>query len=209
VGSAGTGKTTVASTFTESACRRGEKVLYVDLEQSAEALVGSMRSPGIDLEEARRSARLRILNLMPESAGVEQHLLRIFRGLDQFCPDHVIVDAISACRRTAADDLAFDFMLRLLTECKARGITCMFTEQANEYDQRRDQGLSSITSLVDTILALQLIQREYAMERRLLVIKSRGSRHAHEVQRFLITDHGIRLQSPPIATAPRPEEHAP
>jgi len=38
---------------------------------------------------------------MPEAAGVEQHLIRIFEEMDGFGPQHVVVDAISACQRMA------------------------------------------------------------------------------------------------------------
>ena len=51
-GSSGTGKTTIANTFVKAACDRGEKVLYLGFEESEEAMVATMLSPGIDLRPA-------------------------------------------------------------------------------------------------------------------------------------------------------------
>ena len=51
-GSSGTGKTTVANTFVKAACDRGEKVLFLGFEESEEAMVATMLSPGIDLHPA-------------------------------------------------------------------------------------------------------------------------------------------------------------
>ena len=54
-GSSGTGKTTLASTFVQAACRRGERVLYLSFEESKEAIVTAMLSAGIDLGPAIRT----------------------------------------------------------------------------------------------------------------------------------------------------------
>jgi circadian clock protein KaiC len=96
-GPSGAGKTTLACTFARRACDRGERVLYVNFEESAEALVDEMQSTAIDLRPAREDGTLHILAAMPESAGVEQHLLDILDAMDAVPPRHVVVDAISAC----------------------------------------------------------------------------------------------------------------
>jgi circadian clock protein KaiC len=49
-GTAGTGKTSIASSFVDAACRRGEKCLYFAFEESPAQIVRNMRSIGIDLE---------------------------------------------------------------------------------------------------------------------------------------------------------------
>src|SRR6201991_3402153 len=49
-GTAGTGKTSLAASFADAACRRGEHVLYFLFEESAQQLIRNMRSIGIDLQ---------------------------------------------------------------------------------------------------------------------------------------------------------------
>ena len=49
-GTAGTGKTSIASQFVESACKRGERVLYFTFEESPTQLMRNMRSIGINLD---------------------------------------------------------------------------------------------------------------------------------------------------------------
>jgi len=41
-GTAGAGKTTLACVFTRAACLRGERVLYLNFEESAESMVSNM-----------------------------------------------------------------------------------------------------------------------------------------------------------------------
>ena len=53
-GTAGTGKTSIAASFVDAACRRGEKALYFAFEESPDQIIRNMRSIGIDLEQLGR-----------------------------------------------------------------------------------------------------------------------------------------------------------
>jgi circadian clock protein KaiC len=57
-GAPGTGKTTLASVVAQSAAARGERVLFLSFEESAEVIVSSMLSPGIDLQPALQAGTL-------------------------------------------------------------------------------------------------------------------------------------------------------
>jgi circadian clock protein KaiC len=59
-GAAGAGKTTLACTFAQAACLRGERVLYVNFEESPEAMVNNMLSPGLALQALVARGRLAI-----------------------------------------------------------------------------------------------------------------------------------------------------
>ena len=50
-GTAGTGKTSFAAAFVDSACRRGEKCLYMAMEETEDQIIRNMKSIGIDLEQ--------------------------------------------------------------------------------------------------------------------------------------------------------------
>jgi circadian clock protein KaiC len=198
VGASGTGKTTLACTFAAAACRRNEKVLFVSFEESAAALIQAMGNIGIDLGTPHDAGRLRLLSAMPEALGVEEHLHQILRAMDAFAPDHLVVDAVSACRRMGSDHAPFDFLVRLLTHCKSRGITCLYTNQIIDHAEPQDASGIGIASLVDTLVQLRLVARDRALERDLLVIKSRGSNHSLLQHRFAITDEGLEL---PVSAA--------
>jgi len=49
-GTAGSGKTSIASHFVEAACKRQERCLYLSFEESEAQLARNMRSIGVDLE---------------------------------------------------------------------------------------------------------------------------------------------------------------
>lgn len=193
-GSSGTGKTTIANTFAKSACDRGERVLYFGFEESEESMVATMLSPGIDLRPAVKKELLKVATAMPEAFGTEKHLLRAFIAIDECKPDHVIVDAISSFARMGSDRAAFEFGMRLVNRCKDKGITLILTNQSSggADDRIAISGLG-ISSIIDTLLWLRFVEVEDSLKRRLLLIKSRGSKHSNRYHDFLITDHGIEL----------------
>jgi circadian clock protein KaiC len=192
-GTTGTGKTSVASTFVRSACERGEKVLYINFEESQEAMVSGMLSPGIDLRPALQAGRLRLLTAMPEAMGVEEHLSRAFKAMEAFQPEHVIVDAISSCERMGTRMAAFGYLTRVVNACKERGITLILINQTSGFREENEISGIGISSMVDTIIFLRYIEIGGEINRMVLVMKSRGSKHSNQYREFLITDHGIEI----------------
>ena len=198
-GPSGSGKTSLACIFAHAACSRGEKVLYVDFEVAGEVLISGVQSIGLDMRPAlENEIRLHIMTLMPESLGPEQHLLKIIDEINQFAPNHLVVDAISACRRMGGEQAAFDFIFRLMSMCKARGITCIFTNQTTGVEHVTEISGIGVSSLVDAIITLEYYFSEKKMKRQLMVLKSRGSAHSLDYCQMQITDSGIRLCDEPV-----------
>ena len=94
-GNAGTGKTSVAASFADAACRRGEKVLFLAFEESGSQIVRNMRSIGIDLEPWIKRGLLRFNNISPAHCGLELHLATMYQSIDDLDPRVVVVDPIS------------------------------------------------------------------------------------------------------------------
>lgn len=191
VGTAGSGKTTLASLFAQAACRRGERVLYLNFEESPDSLVSSMRSPGLALRPLIKNGTLRVRSYLPEAMGVEEHLFHALHSLDAFRPRHIVVDAISACKRMGSEQAAFEYLMRLLNTCKERGITCVYLNQAMGLDIVAEISGIGVSSLIDTVVLLRHVPVGGTMKRELVVIKSRGSTHSNRFCEFRITDRGI------------------
>ncbi len=197
-GTSGTGKTTLASTFVAAACKRGERVLYLSFEESKEAMITAMLSAGIDLRPSLRSKKLMVQTGLPEAMGSDDHLIRALTAIDEFKPDHVTLDALSACVRMGSEQAAFDYLMRLVSVLKERGITCIMTNQITGMENA-DEELSGIgfSSVVDAVIQLRFVEKEQQISRQVLVVKSRGSAHSHRRQAFNITNRGIEFPEIP------------
>jgi circadian clock protein KaiC len=193
-GSSGTGKTTLASAFARAAARRREKVLFLNFEESQEALVTAMLSAGIDLRPGLRTQRLIVQTALPEAMGSDNHLVRALEAMDSFKPDHVIIDAISACVRMGSEQAAFDYLMRLVSIIKERGITCIMTNQISGM-AGSDEELSGIgfSSVVDAVIQLRFVDTGQEIGRQILILKTRGSGHSNRRESFYITEQGFEF----------------
>ena len=194
-GASGVGKTSLASAFAGSATQKGERVLYVNYEESRDEMVTNMNSIGIDLRPAIQNASLQVESIMPEALGIEEHLYHKMSAINRFQPAYVVMDAISACKRIAGDRAAFDFVMRLVHFCKGRGITVLLTNQVGNSpgdDQFSGMGISSV---IDTIITLWYEDTGNETGRILKVVKSRGTAHSHKYHKFELTGNGIEIEN--------------
>jgi circadian clock protein KaiC len=190
-GSAGTGKTSIGVAMADAACARGERALFVSLEESPAQLVRNMRSIGYDLQRWIDAGLLRIQSVPPTAFGFEEHLARLHRWVDEVGPSIVILDAIASLVRSGEKSDAASVVSRDLDLLKGRGITTVLTTlshgSASEYSE------IEISSLADTWLLLRNHESNGERNRLLFVIKSRGSAHSNQVREFLLTNDGPQL----------------
>ena len=189
-GAAGTGKTTVGTHFLEAACARGERAMVFAFEESGSQMCRNALSVGLDLKQHVDSGLLRFEAARPSLYGLEMHLARMHRDIEQFRPNLVVVDPISALRGPTVELQAT--LLRMIDMLKARGITAVFTSLRtdNAFGEAGDLGLSS---LMDSWVSLQDIEANGERSRILYVIKSRGMSHSNQVREFLMSANGINL----------------
>jgi circadian clock protein KaiC len=194
-GATGTGKTSLASTFARGACENGQKVLYINFEESPDGMLAGMHSIGIDLRPFIESASLRIMSVMPESRGIEEHLYDKITAIRNLQPQHLVVDAISACQRIAGKKASFDFIMRLVHFCKKKSITTVLLNQAKGAGTEDQISGIGISSIIDTIITLRYKDTGNETHRILQVKKSRGSKHSNRYHNYLLTDNGIQFHT--------------
>jgi circadian clock protein KaiC len=191
-GTAGTGKTSLASRFVEAACTRGERVLFFTFEESPDQLVRNMRSIGIHLETGMKSGLLQFRATRPTLYGLETHLTTSIKQINLFKPDIVILDPINAFVVGGNQNEVKIMLLRLVDFLKMKKITAFFTSLSTAGDIMEDTDVS-ISSLIDTWLLLRDIESGGERNRGLYVLKSRGMAHSNQIREFKLTDHGIEL----------------
>ncbi len=191
-GTAGTGKTTVAASFADAACRRGEKTMYFAFEESAQQVVRNMRSIGLDLEQWTGKGILKIVGQRPTIHGLEHHLMSMQFMIDDFRPTTVVVDPVTNLSQVGSLRDVRLMLSRLVDYLKARNITILFTSltQGGTDAELTDVGISS---LADSWLKLQNLEAGGERNRGISILKSRGMAHSNQVREFLLTDQGIDL----------------
>ncbi len=190
-GAAGTGKTSMASAFVDSACRRGERCLYFAYEESPDQIMRNMASVGYNLARWERKGLLRFRASRSTLYGLEQHLVSIYREVNEVHPTVAVFDPITTMR-PIGDEMAIQAMLtRVVDTLKTKGVSALFTSLTHEgIDGQSEAGISS---LMDSWILLRNVESGGERNRLLFILKSRGTAHSNQVREFVLTNRGIRL----------------
>lgn len=191
-GGAGTGKTTLAARMVEAACERGERALFVSFEESTAQLVRNMASVGFDLGRWIDAGLLRVWAARPSAFGLEMHLAKLLGVIDEFEPEVVALDAMTALDHVGEPDQVTSMVTRSFDLMKSKGITAVGTSlTAGGADV--ESSSVNVTSLVDTWVFLRNVESNAERNRLLFVRKSRGTAHSNQVREFALTGRGIEL----------------
>jgi circadian clock protein KaiC len=191
-GTAGTGKSTIAAHFVDAACKRGERALFFAFEESQEQIIRNMRSIGIDLEKYVKQGLLKFKNSRPSNFGLEVHLTLIYKVIQEFEPQVVVVDPVTNFLAVADSTDTKAMLTRLIDFLKTRQITAMFTSLTGSTSEIEDSEVG-VSSLMDAWILVKNIESNGERNRGLYVLKARGIAHSNQVREFLLTDHGIEL----------------
>jgi len=190
-GTAGSGKSSVASSFADDTCRRGRRCLYWSLEESAGQLLRNMASIGIDLGRHARSGLLAFHTVRPTLYGLEGHLVTLHGLVERFKPFAVIVDPVSNLDSIGNEREIKAMLTRMIDFLKNRGVTSLFT--ALTADDSVNTSTAGISSLIDTWIQLRMVESANERNRLLYLLKSRGMGHSNQMREFVMTGSGIDL----------------
>lgn len=194
-GSPGTGKSSIAAKFIETACQRGERAMYFAYEESKAQIVRNMRSIGIDFEPWIEQGLLEIHASRPTHLGHEQHLVVMHDLVRAFRPTVVAVDPISNLFMARDDAEVKPTLMRLIDWLKKDQITAILTSLTSGGDATSEPEDSQVgvSSLMDTWLLLRNSEIAGERNRTIFVRKSRGMAHSNQVREFILSDTGIDL----------------
>ncbi|MCW2926492.1 MAG: circadian clock protein KaiC [Thermoleophilia bacterium] len=194
-GATGCGKTLLVSHFVAAAAARGERTLLYAFEESREQLFRNAAGWGIDFEGFERDGLLVVDCTYPETAALEDHLLRIKQGLAEHQPDRVAVDSLSALERISSERSFREFVLGLTSFVKSHDIAGLFTSTTAELFGGTSITEAHISTITDTIILLRYVERHGEVLRAITVLKMRGSNHDKRIREFSIDSTGMHVRA--------------
>lgn len=195
-GSAGTGKSTLSGLFVEAACQRGERALFVSFDENSCDIVRDLASVGVQLTPHLKSGLLRMEAIRTESAGAEDHLVRIKHLIRGFQPACVAVDPFSALVKVGGELAARNVAERLIYLCRNQRITLLLTSLLEGKDPALETTPLHVSTLADTWMQISYSLNGGERNRALTIIKSRGSKHSNQMRELIFSDTGITLADP-------------
>jgi circadian clock protein KaiC len=192
-GGAGTAKTTLAAWFLDAACRRGERAMCFQFEESPSQYIRNMRSVGLNLDRCVKKGLLKILAARPTLYGLEFHLATMHREVDEGKPSVVVVDPLSSFVGATFDEIN-SMVMRLIDYLKGANITAVFTHLIPGSGPAQEVEVG-VSSLIDTWILLRNSPPGDHGGRHLSILKSRGMPHSAERRSFELTDRGPVLRA--------------
>jgi circadian clock protein KaiC len=116
----------------------------------------------------------------------------MFKEIDAFRPDVVIVDPITSLLAAGTDSETKGMVTRMIDFLKGGQVTSLFTS-LTQGGHALQQSEIAMSSLMDAWLLLQDFEGNGERNRVLYVLKARGMAHSNQVREFLISNRGIDL----------------
>ncbi|MDX2141432.1 MAG: circadian clock protein KaiC [Chloroflexota bacterium] len=192
-GATGTGKTLVSTMFIAGGIQNGERCMLFAFEESRDQLFRNATGWGYDFETMESEGKLRVHCVYPEVAGLEDHLLEIRRLIDEFKPDRVAIDSLSALERISTIKSFREFVLGLTSYIKHEEIAGLFTATTPSLLGGESTTEAHISTITDSIILLRYVEIYGEMRRGITVLKMRGSMHDKEIREFRIDLHGMHI----------------
>jgi KaiC/GvpD/RAD55 family RecA-like ATPase len=198
----GTGKTCLGLQFLFAGLERGERGLFLSLEEDVPALVATARQFGWPAETATQSGQLRILRLDPkETKGSLQRIQSdLPRELAQAKVQRVVVDSVSLLNMLSDDEPGRRAILfSLAAACRESGATTLFTAEANPlHPETSRDGLSEYVADGVVVLGYNTASDGHRVGLALRILKMRRSSHTRSVQPYTIGSTGIAVDAKAI-----------
>ena len=192
-GTAGTGKSSLCATITNACCQNGEKVLYMSFEESKFQLIRNFKSIGLNLKEWEEKGLLQFYSERTTAYGLENHLTRIHKLINEFKPGLVVIDPISSFMTQNNHLESTALLTRLIDFIKSQQITALFTNLTKQGGDLETSN-SDISSIIDAWILLRDIEINGERNRGIYILKARGMKNSNQIREFLITSEGLDIR---------------
>ncbi len=196
VGSFGTGKTTFGLQFLWHGLQRGEKGIFISLEEDEEAVISTAASFGWDLRPHIDSGSLVVVKLEP--ADAKSTVTKIKSDLPGFIKNmgakRLVLDSVSLLTMMFdRENERRETLFHLAKLIKDSGCTAVFTAEARPDNPTTSRdGLAEYTA--DGVIQLRYHNVGGDVQLVLGVVKMRRTAHSRRLKPYVIGSGGIVVQ---------------
>ncbi|MFC1949476.1 circadian clock protein KaiC [Chloroflexota bacterium] len=195
-GATGNGKTLMATEFIAGGVGNGERCLLLAFEESREQLFRNASGWGFDYRQMEKDRKLKVVCEYPETAGLEDHLIKIRSEIDEFKPNRLVVDSLSALERVSSIKGFREFVIGLTSFIKHGEIAGLFTATTPNLMGGTSVTETHISTITDSIILLRYVEMLGEMHRGITVLKMRGSMHDKDIREYTIDGTGMHIGKP-------------
>lgn len=195
-GLSGVGKTVLGTQILrEGALKQGKRGLLISLDEHPAQIARNAGTLGLDLQEQIDSGMIHVLFESPQELNIDIHYATIINLVEKHDIQRMVIDGMTSYSNALIEQTVYrDFVHALVAFSKFRLMTTFFNYENPEF-----LGLSAfmpdfpVSSIVDNILLLSLVEMGSSLRRCATVVKARGSKHEFDSREYVIEQGGFRL----------------
>ncbi|MFY9660226.1 MAG: ATPase domain-containing protein [Terriglobales bacterium] len=196
VGVSGVGKTVLGTQILrEGALKQGTRGLLVSLDEHPAQIIRNAQTLGLNLEEQIADGTIQIMFESPQELDIDAHYARIVQLIEERDVQRMVIDGMTSYSTAIGETGVYrDFFHAIVAYSKQRLMTTFFNYENPEF-----LGISSympdfpVSSIVDNLILMSLVEINNSLHRCMSVVKARGSKHSFETREFEIGPGGISL----------------
>ncbi len=195
IGGFGTGKSILAMKFIQSGLSKGEKCLYISMEQSEKAILKAAALFGWDFKSHITGENLKLLRLSPSIirttiTKIQSELPGLIKN---FAPKRLVIDPITLYEVIFDNEgERRDHLFTLIEMIRESETTSLIVTEASDNSPYHSR-FGLIEYIADGVISLRNIRGNdlKSFSRLIEVSKMRMTDHSNEIKPYMITKDGI------------------
>jgi circadian clock protein KaiC len=194
-GVAGAGKTVMGLGFLADGLGRGERGVYVGLDEAPSRLLNKAESLGLHLRQGAEDGTLNIhwipsLELIPDRIAWQ-----ILDLVDRSEAKRLVIDGLDGIIAGMAGSTRIRSLITaLMTAVRARGVTTIATHDLPRVTSpTMDDSYERLGAAIDNIVTLQYVELRSELHRLISILKVRESDFDPSIREFTISEGGLHV----------------
>jgi circadian clock protein KaiC len=196
MGPAGSGKSTVASMFADTAASAGRKVLYFAFDESPNILVNRAQEIGLDFEKHIESGMLTIQQVDPAEIAPGELAAQIVAAVEQSATRVVILDSLNGYVNAMPQEEFLHLHLHeLLSYLNQKSVMTIMV--LSQHGLIGTMGTPvDVSYLADSVMLMRFFEARGAIKKALSIIKKRSGPHEQTIRELTMTGDGVHIGEP-------------
>jgi circadian clock protein KaiC len=197
-GEAGSGKTIFSAQYLyHGGSRIGEPGIYVSFAENRQTFLGNMKKLNMDFQRLEQEGKFKFLDYATiTEKAVTETLTNVLSEMDRLKARRLVIDPFTALAQAFKGPIDARIAVHTILGKMLRQAGCTTLLIAEKTSGVRQIGLGIEEFVADGVVLLALSSERGHLERRLQVIKMRGTKARKEGVRYDIKENGITIYPP-------------
>jgi circadian clock protein KaiC len=167
--------------------------VYYGFEEPRPILIRNFDEVALGIGELARTGNLKIVCRYPEATSLEDLLVDLRLGLEEFEPSLIVMDSISSIEHASSEKGFRQFMIGVASILRGHGRSALLTQTVLA-GAAAEHTAPYLSTIADAILTVDYRPQAFELNRTMRVVKMRGSGHETHPYRLQIGPGGLQVE---------------